>query len=157
MEGIVQRLTLPQFMERFGRYETQHGLFHHRQIQRRLAHYGFRVVSINRDDCHPVWRVRLRNTIDAQLALLLTRKRWKGRGKAELLHRRLKQVLCEVLAEIGPRVEARDIDLMREGRYIQASFVWKAGRPGLWLPAVARPTPMQVSLTLLRWIREQRN
>jgi hypothetical protein len=114
----------------------------------------FVLVSVERLATHPVWRVRLKLTADAQHYLLL--------GLAcshplapDLVGRQLRVAVSRFLREHGEKVLARDIVVVRSGERIQVLFPGRMGDPGTWKPT--RVNPWRMSLVVRRWLRAQAN
>jgi hypothetical protein len=126
-----------------------------------LAALGFRVISIERLEEHPVWNIRFKGNLEAQTNLLLG-KSYKGKrpsswGSGEVIEQRLKAEMQAILKSLGRAVKADELTVVRERAYFGAAFVWPMGKPGKWFPQPKRPHPLQVSGVVQRWISNQRN
>ncbi|MHB8519954.1 MAG: hypothetical protein ACYDH9_04275 [Limisphaerales bacterium] len=148
-----------KFLARFGVYRVPRGLFYHRQMWQRLTVIGFRVLSIERLATHPVWRIRLKGTLAAQADLLLSQPpsiRVCARSQ-HWLEQQLKEWMQKILKHLGQAVPSGEIVVVRSGTYIQVTFVWPMGGPGVLAASPKHGHPLQVSLVVRRWLRWQRN
>ena len=64
--------SIRKFFARYGRYHAPRGTFYHRQLRDRLAEIGFKVLSVERVDSHPLWRIRLKGSLKVQAHLLIS-------------------------------------------------------------------------------------
>jgi len=133
------------------------------RFEERLAALGFRVISIQRLDTHPVWNIRFRGSLDAQSKLLLGKSYSGNRpaswGSCEVIEQRLKAQLAAILKSLGQAVKSDELTVVREGGYFGAAFVWPLGQPGKWYAQPKRPHPLQVQVSRIvqRWIKQHRN
>ena len=77
----MKKANLKQFLAKYGKFREPEQFFYHYRLNERLAALGFRVISIERLDTHPVWNVRFRGSLEAQSQLLLD-KSYKGKRPA---------------------------------------------------------------------------
>jgi hypothetical protein len=100
--------------------------FYHHRLHERLAALGFRVISIERLDTHPVWHVRVKGSLDAQAKLLLGKlyssKRPSAWDSGKLMEEQLKAELRSILKELGQAVKADELNVVRYGGYFQLVF-----------------------------------
>ncbi len=156
-----KKFGLKQFLAKYGRHVEPGRLFYHLRLQERLTALGFRVISIEHLDTHPVWNIRIRGNLEAQTNLLLG-KSYKGKrpaswGSGEVIEQRLKGEMQSILKSLGKAVKADELNVVRYGGYFQIVFVWPLGQPGKWFPPPKRPHPLQLSTVMQGWIKEQRN
>jgi hypothetical protein len=159
--GCMKKTNLKQFLAKYGRFVEAGRFFYQYRLHERLTALGFRVISIERLDTHPVWNIRLRGNLEAQANLLLG-KCYKGKrpaswGSREVIEQRLKGEMQSILKSLGQAVKADEINVVRYGGYFQVVFVWPLGQPGKWFPPPKRTHPIQVSGVVQRWIKTQRN
>ena len=160
-KGMKKKKNLKQFLAKYGRFVESAQFFYHHRLHERLTALGFRLISIERLDTHPVWNIRIRGNLEAQTALLLG-KSYKGKrpsswGSGEVIEQRLKAEMQSILKSLGKAVKADELNVVRYGGYFQIVFVWPLGQPGTWFPPVKRPHPLQVSGIVQGWIKQQRN
>jgi len=62
--------SIRKFFAHYGRYRAPTGTFYHRQLRDRLAEIGFKVLSVERVDSHPLWRIRLKGSLKVQAGWL---------------------------------------------------------------------------------------
>ncbi len=157
----MKKKNLKQFLAKYGRFVEPGQFFYHHRLHERLTGLGFRVISIERLDTHPVWNIRIRGNLEAQTNLLLG-KSYKGKrpaawGSGEVIEQRLKAEMQSILKQLGRAVKADELNVVRYGGYFQIVFVWPLGQPGKWFPRPARPHPLRVSGVMQRWLKGQRN
>ena len=157
----MKKTNLKQFLAKYGRHVEPGRLFYHLRLQERLTALGFRVISIERLEEHPVWNIRIRGNLDAQTNLLLG-KSYKGKrpvswGSGEIIEQRLEAEFQAILKQLGKPVKADELNVVRYGGYFQIVFVWPLGQPGKWFSRPARPHPLRVSGVMQRWLKGQRN
>jgi hypothetical protein len=114
----------------------------------------FVLVSVERLATHPVWRVRLKLTADAQHYLLLglvCSHPWAP----DLVGRQLRVAVIGFLREHAQKILARDIVVVQSGDRIQVLFPGPMGAAGIWKPS--RVNPWRRSLVVRRWLRAQAN
>lgn len=139
-----------------GRYYQSGDLFYQRLWRDRLQAIGFRVYHVERLEHHPVWHIRLRATLTAQAYLLLSRPaKERLLSKADLLEQQVKAEVQRLGREIGPGIASDCLQLQRQGNYWRITFVWEAGRPGLWLQAPDKPSAFSSAVQL--WLSRIRN
>ena len=157
----MKKTNLKQFLAKFGRFREPGQFFYHHRLTERLASLGFRVISIERLEEHPVWNIRFKGSLEAQTNLLLGEsykgKRPASSGSGQVIEQRLKAEMHAILKSLGRAVKADELTVLREGAYFGAAFVWPMGQPGKWFPQPKRPHPLQVSGVVQRWIKQQRN
>jgi hypothetical protein len=151
--------SIIKFFARHGRYRVPTGTFYHRQLRERLTEIGFKVLSIERLDSHPLWRIRLKANLNVQAHLLISQPAGlfdlsKSHG---LLERQLTKYIQRILKQLGRPVRKDEIVVVRSGAYVHVAIVWPLGTPGVLGRAPKEHHPFQVSLVLRRWLREQRN
>ena len=151
--------SIRKFFARYGRYRAPAGTFYHRQLWDRLTEIGFKVLSVERVDSHPLWRIRLKGSLKVQAHLLISQPAGlfdlsKSHG---LLERQLPKCLQRILKQLGQAIRKDEIVVVRSGAYVHVAFVWPLGTPGVVGRAPKEHHPFQVSLVLRRWLREQRN
>src|SRR5262249_39333754 len=99
---------------------------------------GFRVLSVERLSTHPIWKVRLRGSLDVQARLLLGKKypaRMVIYAKSSLLlELRLRAEMALILRQLQWKGKSEDIVVVRHGGYFQVHFVWAVGSIGLYRP-----------------------
>jgi hypothetical protein len=158
---MKKKLGFKQFMAKYGRHVEPGRLFFHLRLRERLEALGFRVISIQRLDAHPVWELRVKGSLDAQTKLLLGKshsgKRPASWGSLEVIEQRLKAEMHTILKSLGRAVNADELNVVRYGGYFQVVFVRPMGQPGKWYAQPQRPHPLQVSGVVQRWIKAQRN
>ncbi len=139
-----------------GGYYRSGELFYQRLWKDSLIRLGFRVISVEKLDCHHLWDLRLRGTLTAQSYLLLsTPVPAKLLNNPELLERQLQAVICDIAYELGPPIKRDEITVVRTGAYFKVAFIWPCGEPGLLLRKEKRPDAFRF---LIRpWLRTVRN
>jgi hypothetical protein len=155
----MEDVSIRKFFARFGRFRAPSGTFYHRQLRDRLTEIGFQVLSVERVDSHPLWRIRLKASLKVQAHLLISQPAGlfdlsKSHG---LLERQLTKYIHRILNQLGQPVRKDEIVVVRSGAYVHVAFVWPLGTPGVVGRAPKEHHPFQVSLVLRRWLREQRN
>ena len=131
------------------------GTFYHRQLRERLSEIGFKVLSIERLDSHPLRRIRLKGTLKVQAHLLISQPAElfdlsKSHG---LLERQLTKHLQRILRQLGKPVRRDEIVVVRSGAYLKVAFVWPLGTPGILRGSVKEVNPFQGSPVVRRWLR----
>src|SRR5436190_1917567 len=158
--NIVQKASIKKFFARYGYYRAHGGTFFHRQLRQRLIDIGFKVLSVERLETHPVWKIRLKGNLGAQANLLMSQPAGHSylANPSHLLERQLAARIQRILKLLGKSVRCDEIVVVRSGTYFQVAFVWPMGRPGVLGRSVGQGThPYQVSMVLRRWLRHQRN
>ena len=120
---------------------------------------GFRVISIERIEHHPVWHIRLRGTANARNYLLLSRPLAKRLhdvdDDTDLLVIQLTAEVRRIAAALGPPIKSDYISVVRHGTFFSVSFIWSVGSTGLLLGKQQKPDAFRF---LVRpWLRTQRN
>jgi hypothetical protein len=157
----MKKTDLKRFLAKYGRFVESGQFFYHHRLDERLASLGFRVISIERLDTHPVWNIRFKGNLDAQTSLLLG-KSYKGKrptswGSGEIMEQRLKGEMQSILKSLGRAVKSDEINILRYGNYFQCVFLWPMGQPGKWYAQPKRSHALQVAGVVRRWIKQQRN
>ena len=101
---------------------------------------GFRVILIEKFDCHELWRVRLRRSLSAQSYLLLSKPvpaKWAN--SPDLQEKQLMAEIHRIAQDMGLPIKRDCLSVSRTGAYFQASFLWAKGQPGLLLRSEAKP------------------
>jgi hypothetical protein len=147
---------LAAFLQKQGRYYVPAGEFWHRLIGEFMTGLGCQVLSVERLDSHPVWRVRVKWTVET-LAHLLVGVPCSHPSAKNLLERQMRVAVSRFLGGYGEKVSIQDVNVTRSGPYLHAAFRWHRGSPGLWTPTRARRDPWRVSLVLRRWLQAQAN
>jgi hypothetical protein len=155
----MEDASIRKFFARHGRYRAPTGTFYHRQLRERLTEIGFKVLSIERLDSHPLWRIRLKGSLGVQAHLLISQPAGlfdlsKSHG---LLERQLTKYIQRILKQLGQPVRKDEVVVVRSGVYVHVAFVWPLGTPGVVARSRKEIHPFQVSLILRRWLREKRN
>jgi len=145
---------LATWLQRHGRYYLPKREYCHHLLVDFFVAMGFRVLSVERFDWHPIWRVRAKLTDEAQMFLLLNVPDSHPLAP-HLLNRHLRVAIGRFLRKQGERVLAKDVVVVRAGVRVQAAFEWRRGYPGIWKPRVGSVDPWRVSLVLRRWLQAQ--
>jgi len=66
-------VELKQLLRKCGRYYQAGDLIYHRLWREKFRQLGFRVIAVEKLDCHHVWDIRLRGSLSAQSYLLLSK------------------------------------------------------------------------------------
>ena len=125
----------------------------------RLTEIGFKVLSVERLNSHPLWRIRLKGSLQVQAHLLISQSAAlfdlsKSHG---LLERQLAKYIQRILKQLGQPIRKDEIVVVRSKAYVHVAFVWPLGTPGVVGRLPKDIHPFQVSLILRHWLREQRN
>jgi hypothetical protein len=147
---------LRKIMLQGGRYYQSGDLFFQRLWRARVRALGFRVIAIEKHDCHHLWDLRLCGTLAAQSYLLLSKPvPPKALAAEDLLENQLKAEVRQIAQELGPPVKNSEITVSRTGAYFRVTFLWPQGEPGLLLRREKKPDAFRF---LIRpWLRHIRN
>ena|SRR6266567_7305088 len=148
-----------RFFARYCRIRVPKGTFYHRQLRQRFREIGFRLISIERLETHPVWRIKLRGSLRTQADLLISQPAGLF-GKSnphQLLERQLTTYVQRILRQLGQPVRRDEIIVARSGTYVKVAFVSEMGSPGVLMPSSKETDAFPVSPVLRRWLRRQRN
>jgi hypothetical protein len=151
--------SIRKFFASHGRYRAPTGTFYHRQLRDRLTEIGFKVLSVERVDSHPLWRIRLKGSLKVQAHLLISQPAGLfDLSKTDgLLERQLTKYIQRILKQLGQPARRDEIVVVRSGTYVNVAFVWPLGTPGIVGRSPKEIHAFQVSLILRRWLRRQRN
>ena len=114
----MEDASIRKFFARFGRYRAPRGTFYHRQLRERLTEIGFKVLSIERLDSHPLWRIRLNGSLKARAHLLVSQPTGlfdlsKSHG---LLEQQLTKYIQRILKQLGRQAKKDEIVVVRSAR-----------------------------------------
>lgn len=160
--SIINRLKacrdthLLKILRQCGAYYHVSDLFYHELLRERLVSIGFRVVKIEKLWLHHVYDVRVFTSLAAQMYLLVTRpvpKRYLGRE--DLLLKQFRSELQDIARDLGEPIKVDCITVSRRGAYLEASFIWPKGRPGLLLKQEKKPETF--SFLMKSWLRRNCN
>jgi hypothetical protein len=147
---------LTKILRRCGAYYHSADLFYHELWKQRLANIGLRVLSIERLPYHPVWDIRLRCTLSAQMYLLVSKPTPPKLAKSkDLLSKQLESEIHNMAKDMGLAIKKDCLTVIRTGAYFQASFIWPRGKPGLWFKEDKKPEAF--SFLIRPWLRKNRN
>lgn len=151
-----QDRLLQGIMLKCGGYFGSGKLFYQRLWRDWLIRLGFRVISIEKLDCHHLWELKLCGTLTAQSNLLLSIPvPAKSLNKPELLELQLQSAIRDIASELGPPIKRDEITVARTGAYFKVILIWPRGEPGLLLRKEKRPDAFRF---LIRpWLRTVRN
>jgi len=122
----------------------------------RLANIGLRVISIERLPYHPVWHVRLRGNLSAQIYLLVgTPSPSMLDHSKDPLSKQLESEIHQMAKDMGHAIKKDCLTVVRTGPYFQASFIWPKGKTGLWIKQNKKPEAF--SYLIRPWLRKNRN
>ena len=141
-------------MRRCGTYYHSADFFYHELWKDRLRQAGFRVITINKIECHHVWDIRLCGTLSAQCYLLLTKPVPK-RPCEDLLLKQLRLEIQHIAKDLGPPIKADCMSVTRIGGRFRVSFIWPLGKPGQLLEKDKKPAAF--SFLIRPWVRRNRN
>ena len=150
----MKKTNLNKFLAKYGYFIEPKQFFYHHRLRDRLTALGFRIISIERLDTHPVWNIRFKGNLEAQTNLLLAKS---YKGSSEVIEQRLKAEMHAILKSLGQAVKADELNVVRYGGYFQCVFVWPKGQPGKWYPQPKQIHPLQDSGVMRRWMKSQRN
>jgi len=150
--NLRQDKLVKQILLRCGRYYQGGKLFYHRLWKQWLNGLGFRVICVERLDCHDLWDLRLRLAPSKPAVGRPATTRW-----VELKDpmEKLKLQIRQIARELGPPIQADGITVVRSGAYYRAIFIWPAGEPGLLLRTEKKPEAF--SFLIRRCLRRNRN
>lgn len=150
---------IKRIMQKAGQYFESGQFIFHKFLRNELVRLGFRVVSIERIEHHPVWHIRVRCTATAQNFLLISRplaKRLRdGDDQTDLLTVQLKAEIRRIAKTLGPPIKSDCISAMRSGSFFNIAFIWPRGSTGLLLRQ--QPKPDVFSLYVKPWLKLNRN
>jgi len=148
---------LNKILRRCGAYYHGSELFCQEMFKLRLISIGFRILRIEKLPLHNVWDIRVCCSLAAQTYLLVSKPVSKRHfGTTEVLLKQFRTEIQELAREMGPRIKADFITVARTGKaYLQASFIWPMGTPGLLLKEERKPEAF--SFEIKPWLRRNRN
>ncbi len=139
-----------------GTYYHSAEFFYQELWRQRLLNIGWRVLAVERLPYHPVWDIRLRGTLAAQVYLLLSKPVAVRVAKSkDPLCKQFECEIREIAKELGPAICRDCVSVIRTGTYFRVSFIWPRGKPGRLVHQVKKP----VAFTFLiqPWLRKNRN
>ena len=152
----VKDKLLIKILRRCGAYYHSADLFYQELWMQRLANLGLRVISLERLPYHPVWDVRLRGSLSAQIYLLVSKPSPPKLAESkDPLCKQLESEIHQMAKEMGLPIKKDCLTVIRTGPYFRASFVWPKGKPGLWLKQDKKPEAF--SFLIRPWLRKNRN
>ena len=143
-------------MTKYGKYYVPPDLFYQRLWRERLREIGFVVTRLEKLDAHDVWHIRLRGTLAAQNYLLLSKSAGqKVLRSADPVTRQLQLEIRRMASEMGSLISKDHLEVTRQGKCFEISFIWPPGRPGRLLRTEKKPDAF--SFHIRSWLRKNRN
>jgi hypothetical protein len=131
-------------------------LFYHELWKQRLVSIGFRVLLIQKLEHHEVWDIRVCGNFTTQTYLLVTKPLSdKMIWTKDILVRQFQSEIRLIAQDLGLPIKRDCITVARKGAYLEASFIWPKGKPGLLIKK-RKPTNA-FSLLIRPWLRRSRN
>lgn len=125
---------LNKILRRCGAYYHSADLFYQELWKQRLIHIGFRVMLVEKFPYHEVWRIRVCGNLTTQTYLLLVKPvPPKYASAKDLLERQLRSEVQWMAKEMGPAIKSDCLQVIRTGAYLQITFIWPRGKPGMLL------------------------
>jgi hypothetical protein len=147
---------LARILRRCGAYYHSADLFYQELWKQRLVNIGLRVLRVEKLKWHHVWDLRVCCNLTAQTYLLVSKpvpKRYLGTH--DVLLKQFRSELQEIANELGAPIKRECITVVRHGAYLEASFIWPLGKPGLLLKTQKRPETF--SFLISPWLKRSRN
>jgi hypothetical protein len=147
---------LNRILRRCGAYYHSANLFYQELWKQRLVPIGFRILLVEKLPYHHVWHIRLCGSLTAQTYLLVTKpvpKRYLG--TTGVLLKQLRSEIREIAKDLGPPIKSDCINVVRNGAYFQASFIWPLGKPGKLLKKEKKVEAF--SFLIRPWLKRNRN
>lgn len=147
-------VDLREVLQRAGAFVLPGGYFFHRLLKQAFECRGFRVLSVEKEQLHHIWIIRIRlNSAPKASKYLPEFKRWKeGKEPIESRFRKLIRRLCR---EWGHPVESDTIQVIRSGKSVKVVLIWPVGSPGR---LERDEIPGKAFQLLIRpWLRQLRN
>lgn len=147
---------LDKIMRQAGAYVHSVELFYQELWRDRLAQIGFRVISVERIERHPVWDIHLCGNLTVQAYFLVSKPMPKRNAKAkDPFLAQVKSEVQEIARDLGQPIKSENLAITRNGRYVRVIFLWAMGKPGLLLK---RPRRAEAFPFLIKpWLRKNRN
>jgi hypothetical protein len=134
-DRLVKRILL-----RCGRYYQGAELFYQRLWKQHFNQMGFRVILVEKLDCHHLWRIHLRGSLTTQSFLLLSKSvSPKFMNAPDVQEKQLAAEVRRIAQDLGLPLKRDCLSVSRTGAYFQISFLWPKGRPGLLLRSEFKP------------------
>ena len=147
---------LIRILRRCGAYYHSAELLYQEFWKQRLVNIGLRVLLVEKEPYHEVWRIRACGNLPAQSYLLLRKPMPpKYAWSKDLLERQLRSEVQHMAKEMGPPIKSDCLHVVRTGAYLQITFIWPMGKPGMLLKKEKKVQPF--SFLIRPWLKRNRN